>query len=386
MSASVLEQLTLGYRLLWNRRRDIAAVELHAEPLPETGGIDARHLLATLAELWPTRAPQLLLRVSHPLLLLDLLAHGRADGPWLVLPPEVLADAVLRPRAQQAQARGLPLVWPGRPPADVTPLAKRPGVYLTDEAQAALSPGQIVLGNGHRAQADTALDQHAAWAVAGWPVEDVLHSLPAQARQPDRTAISRVVRSIDDDADLDRIETLLSADPLLAYRFLQHVNTAAPQLRGEIDTLQRGLQVWGLKHVQAWLLGQLSQAANEPDLQPVRLGMVVRARLLEHLLDAGDEEDLRREVQLCGLFSQLDRLLGEPLAAVLQRLPLSQRILQALLEHSGPYHPALQLARALELADTRATRLLCESYGYTPEDVNRALLRTLGGTGPANGG
>lgn len=377
MSASVLDQLTLGYRFLWNSRREIAAIELHADPLPEARGIDARHLLATLAEVWPTRAPQLLLRVGHPLLLLDLLAHGRADGPWLMLPPEVHNDAVQRPRALQAQARGLPLVWPGRLPAETQALTTRPGVYLSDEAQAALAPGQIVLGSGHRAQADAALDRHAAWAVAGWPVEDVLHSLSAQARQPDRTAISRVVRAIDDDADLDRIETLLSADPLLAYRFLQHVNTAAPQLRGQIDTLQRGLQVWGLQHVQAWLLGQLPQAASEPDLQPVRLGMVARTRLLEHLLDAGDEEDLRREVQLCGLFSQLDRLLGEPLAEVLQRLPLSQRILQALLEQSGPYHPALQLARALELADTRATRLLCESYGYTPEDVNRALLHAL---------
>lgn len=377
MSDSVLDQLTLGYRLLWNHRREIAAVELHADPLPEARGIDARHLLATLAELWPTRAPQLLLRVGRPLLLLDLLAHGRADGPWLVLPPEVHSDAVLRPRALQAQARGLPLVWSGRLPAETAPIATRPGAYLADETQASLAPGQIVLGSGHRAQTDAALDQHAAWAVAGWPVEDVLHSLSAQARHPDRTVISRVVRAIDDDADLDRIETLLSADPLLAYRFLLHVNTAAPQRRGAIDTLQQGLQVWGLKHVQAWLLGQLPQAGNEPDLQPVRLGMVARARLLEHLLDAGDEEDLRREVQLCGLFSQLDSLLGEPLAAVLQRLPLSQRILQALLEHSGPYHPALQLARSLELADTRATRLLCESYGYTPEDVNRALLHAL---------
>jgi len=377
MSDSVLDQLTLGYRFLWNPRREIAAVELHAAPLPEAQGIDARHLLGVLAELWPARAPRLLLRVGHPLLLLDLLAHGRADGPWLLLPPEAQGDAVLRPRALQAQARGLPLVWPDRLPAEAAPVTTRPGVYLTDEAQAALGPGQIVLGSGHRAQTTAALDQHGAWAVAGWPVEDVLHSLPAQARQPDRTVISRVVRAIDDDADLDRIEILLSADPLLAYRFLQHVNTAAPQLRGNIDTLQRGLQVWGLRHVQAWLLGQLPQAGNEPDLQPVRLGMVARARLLEHLLDAGDEEDLRREVQLCGLFSQLDRLLGEPLAEALQRLPLSQRILQALLEHSGPYHPALQLARALELADTRATRLLCDSYGYTAEDVNRALLHAL---------
>ncbi len=376
MSASVLDQLTLGYRLLWSRRREIAAVELHLDPLTQAGSIDARHLLATLAELWPTRAPQLLLRARHPLLLLDLLAQGRADAPWLVLPAEVLTDAVLRPRAQQAQARGLPLLWPGVPAEGALPGA-RPGLYLSDDAPAAPSAGQVVLSAGRRAHGDAALDQHAAWALAGWPVEDVLHSLSAQARQPDRTAISRVVRAIDDDADLDRIEALLCADPVLAYRFLQHVNTTAPKLRGEIDTLQRGLQVWGLRHVQAWLLAQLPQAASEPDLQPVRLGMVTRARLLEHLLDAGDEEDLRSEVRLCGLFSQLDRLLGEPLAEVLQRLPLSQRILQALLEQSGPYHPALQLARVLESADTRATRQLSESYGYTPEDVNRALLRTL---------
>ncbi len=376
MSDSVLDQLTLGYRLLWNRQREIAAVELHIAPLTPAGGIDARHLLATLAELWPTRAPQLLLRARHPLLLLDLLAQASADGPWLALPPEVQTDAVLRPRALQAQARGLPLLWPGLPAEGTLP-GGRPALYLSDDAPAVPSAGQIVLSTGRRAQGDAALDQHAAWALAGWPIEDVLDSLPTQARQPDRTTISRVVSAIDKDADLDRIETLLCADPVLAYRFLQHVNTTAPKLRGEIDTLQRGLQVWGLRHVQAWLLAQLPQAASEPDLLPVRLGMVTRARLLEHLLDAGDEEDLRSEVRLCGLFSQVDRLLGEPLATVLERLPLSQRILQALLEHSGPYHPALQLARVLEGADTRATRQLSESYGYTPEDVNRALLRTL---------
>jgi hypothetical protein len=378
MSASVLDQLTLGYRFLWNRRREAAAIELHVEPLPDASGVDARHLLSVLAELWPARAARMLLCVSHPALLLDLLVHGRPDGPWLALPPATLTDAVLRPRAQQAQARGLPLVWSGRT-VEAMAITGRPGMYLSDNPHAGgtPSPGQIVQNSGRRAQADAALDQHAAWAVAGWPVEDVLDSLSSQTRCPARVVISRVVRAIDDDVSMERLETLLCADPLLAYRFLLHVNTTAPQLRGEIDTVQRGLQVWGLKHVQAWLLDQLPQAVDAPDLQPVRHGMVTRARLLEHLLDAGDEQELRREVHLCGLFSQLDGLLGEPLAAVLQRLPLSQRILQALLEHAGPYHPALQLAHALESTDTRATRLLAESYGYTPEDVNRALLRTL---------
>jgi EAL and modified HD-GYP domain-containing signal transduction protein len=378
MSASVLDHLTLGYRLLWNRRRELAGVELQVDALPVATGVDARHLLPLLGELWPARAPQLLLNVRHPALLLDLLVHGRGDSPWIVLGPEISGDPVLRPRAQQAQARGLPLVWPGRLDA-AAPSQGRPGLYLLDEHQSAdvLPPGQILQRPASRAQAVTALDQREAWAVAGWPVQDTLQALPGAAAQPDRTIISRVVRAIDQDASWDRLEALLNTDPVLSYRFLQHVNTTAPRLRGEIDTLARGLQVWGLRHVQAWLLEQLARAGGEADLQPVRLGMVLRARLVEQLLDPGDEEDLRREVYLCGLYTQLDRLLGEPLATALPRLPLSQRILQALLEHSGPYHPALQLARTLEACDARSTRQFCESYGYAQGDVNRALLRSL---------
>ena len=380
MSASVLDQLTLAYRLLWNRRREVAGVELRVDPLPAASGFDARHLLSTLAELWPSRAPRLLLTVHHPALLLDLLAHGRSDGPWITLPSEALADPVLRPRAQQAQARGLPLVWPGRLDAGA-PTQGRPGLYRLDAGQSAdlLPPGQILLLPESRAQAVTALDAREAWAVAGWPVADTLQSLQAAAALPDRTAISRVVRAIDADASGDKLEALLCAEPVLCYRFLQHVNTSIARQRGEIDTVQRGLQVWGLKHVQAWLLDQMIQASGEADLQPVRTSMAICARLVEHLLDPGDEEDLRREVYLCGLYSQLDRLLGEQLATLLGRLPLSQRILQALLEQDGPYLPALQLAHALEAGDTRSTRALSESYGYGPEDLNRALLRTLAG-------
>lgn len=378
MTASVLAPLTLGYRLLWNRRRDVAGIELRIDVAPGTAGVDARHLLATLAELWPTRAPQLLLSVQHPLLLLDLLVHARGEGPWLVITPEAAADPVLRPRALQAQARGLPLVWPGRLDA-APPPPGRPACYhlARQDPIGLLPPGQILLSPETHAQAAAALDQREAWAVSGWPVPATLEALAAAARRPDRTAISRVVRAIDADASWDRLEALLCTDPVLCYRFLQHVNATAGRQRGEIDTVQRGLQVWGLKNVQAWLLDQLTQASGEADLQPVRTGMAVRARLVEHLLDPGDEEDLRSEVYLCGLYAQLDRLLGEPLATLLERLPLSQRILQSLLEGTGPYLPALQLAHVIEAGDARGTRTLSESYGYAPEDVNRAVLRTL---------
>lgn len=402
MSASVLDQLTLGYRFLWNRQRKPAAVELFIEARPGATGVDARHLISTLTELWPARAPRLLLSIRNRALLHDMLVHGRADGPWVGVPHDLLADNMLLLRAQQARVRGLPLVWqggPGQLPEPELATGFERAMYSLDEAQALhalralrarlqhtpgaedpgspLPAGQILQAPASRVLAGWALDQQDAWAVAGWPIDEILANLKGRPPGPARAAITLLLRAIDRDASLDRIEDLFGAEPVLAYRFLCHVNSPALKLRSSIDSLRHGLMVLGLSNVQMWLQAQLAQASDAIDLQPVLTQLVTRAHLFEHLLDPGEEEELRREVYLCGLLSQIDLLLGEPLAQALGRLPLSERVLQALLEHDGPYHPTLELARALESTDTRAIHQLCDDHDFAPQDVNRALLRTL---------
>ena len=44
---------------------------------------------------------------------------------------------------------------------------------------------------------------------------------------------------------------------------------------------------------------------------------------MEHLSKPGLQNELRSEVYLCGLLSQLDELLREPLGTILHRIPLS---------------------------------------------------------------
>src|SRR5690606_34503987 len=152
-------------------------------------------------------------------------------------------------------------------------------------------------------------------------------------------AIMQLMQQVDADAALDLLEHTLADEPLLAYRFLRYTNSAALGLRTGVESLRHGLMLLGLSRFKAWLLEQLPQAVDEPDLDPVRLGMVIRARLMENLLDAGDENSLRREVFLTGVLSQIDGLLGEPLRDALQRLPLSDRVGGAILGGSGPYAP-----------------------------------------------
>ena len=87
------------------------------------------------------------------------------------------------------------------------------------------------------------------------------------------------------------------------------------------------------------------------------------------------ENELRREIYLCALLSQMDELLREPLGTILRRIPLSERIYDATVLHTGPYAPSLQMACALENDDASVIRRLCEEHEMDLEEVNRALLR-----------
>ncbi len=418
MAPSVLGSLTLGYQLLWNQLRQLAGVQLFIEA--DTGGsaatVDARHLLDALRDAWSEQSPPLLLSVNSPTLLADLLAHAPVDAPWIEVDERLLVqDPALAQRVHQAHQRGLALVWRGdcggRPSAALRACFVKSMITLSaDEALTGLrvslhqhnSAGGVSASTKHalaalrspvekdqiyeavasKALIEHCLDEQSAWGVAGWPTEDVLHSYRQQLIQPSHRAIVRLVEAIDGDESMEAIENILSEEPVLVYRFLRYANSAALGLRTSIESIRHGLMVLGYSLLRKWLLEQLPHATSDLNLQPIRTMMMVRARLMEHLLNAGDGDDLRREVYLCGLLSQMDMLLGEPLNTALQRILVPERIISAILSNTGPYSPYLEIAMALESAPTQRTRTLYDAHKVEAVDVNRALLRTLSSARP----
>jgi c-di-GMP phosphodiesterase len=347
--------------------------------------VDARHLLTVLAEWWPQGAPRLVLHVRHRALLLDLLIHAPAGSPWLTYPDLHVGDTLLVSHAVQARQRGLHILWPaGHVPAlqpgphpDVD--GSSPFAYVVHNAADLMSlpAGQLLQEPLNLHEAGQALDAMGAWAVSGWPDDDALLQHPGAARSADDAAVRHALAAISADAALERIEEALNADATLCWLYLQEANAHGGRERGTIDTVARGLQLCGLGHAERWLRSLGDQRDATADFSPLRHRQVLQARLVTQLLNPGDEEDLRREVYLCGLFARLDRMQGAPLVELLQSVPLSQRIVLSLLTEEGPYRPALALAQAMDGRDPRRVQALCESYGYASLDVNRALLRAL---------
>lgn len=402
MVQSVLGSLVLAYRPLWGRARTLAGIELSVQS-DALAPVDTPHLLRTLAELWSASSPPLLLAPRNRQMLCDMLEHAPRGTPWIAVPGAWLEDSAIHARVRAAHQRGLRLVWRGElaqlpepgiaacfansllslSPLDAAAALQarapaRPGAAPAEAPGASpLIDGQLYDNLPSRALVALCLDGHNAPAVAGWPVDDVLYQLRHHLAQPSRAVVQRLMKAIDADESLENFEDILSEDPVLAYRFMVYTNSAALGLRTGIDSLRRGFVMMGYGSLQRWLSGQLPNASTEPDLEPVRLAAVLRAQLTEHLLEAGIQNELRREVYLCGLFFGLGDLLGEPLGNALHRVPLSERIYDAAVLRTGPYAPALDMALALEGGDCAAIQELCETYEMEREDVNRALLRVL---------
>lgn len=402
MVQSVLGRLILGYRPLWSRARKLAGIQLYVHS-DASAMVDTAHLLRTLQELWTASSPPVLLSPQNHQLLCDMLDNAPRGAPWIEVRDRWLSDSTLFARVKAAHQRGLKLVWRGElgrlPEPEVAQCFDNSLLSLRPEdAVAALKPppvraggspaqppraanpllaGQMYENIESRALMEQCLDHGGALALAGWPAEDVLYSLRHQPQQPSHAVIFRLMKAIDAEQSLETFEDILGQDPILAYRFMVYTNSAALGLRTGIDSLRRGLVMMGYGSIGRWLSDQLPHASNDPNMQPVRESMVMRARLMAQLLDAGIENDLRREIYLCGLLSQLDELLGEPLGAILRRLPLSERIYDATVLRTGPYAGGLQMATALETDDASAIRHLCETHEMDLEEVNRALLRVL---------
>ena len=392
-----LNALVMGYRPLWSSDRLLSGVQLFLHDSPDEP-VDVAHLLRILRETWSPTAPRLLLSPQSSTLLKNLLTHIEDCAFWaLEVRGEWLDwDASLLAYVQSAARRNVRLIWRGKrdalPDTEVANLFASGLLsihpqdaleFLRTPAQpevcAFLLERQMYEDLHSQTMLRCCFERYQASAVVGWPDEDVLFNLRgAKALQPSHEHVLRLMKAVDADQPLDTFEEILSEDPLLAYRLMLFANSAALGARHPIDSLRRALVLMGYGPLQKWLGNLLVHACEEPDLQPVRQGMVHRAQLTSLLLDAGVSQELRSEVYLCGLFSRLDDILDEPLEDCLARLPLSERIPDAALRQEGPYTSSLEMAIALENENgAEAVRDLCKQYGMSLETVNRTLLRLM---------
>ena len=91
----------------------------------------------------------------------------------------------------------------------------------------------------------------------------------------------------------------------------------------------------------------------------------------------GNDEQMRNEAFICGVFSLLDRMMRQPFAELLNSVPVPDSVRQALVDSVGPYQPFLELVRAVENESLFDIRDSAERLFMGVGEINRAVLRAL---------
>jgi EAL and modified HD-GYP domain-containing signal transduction protein len=384
----VLGQVVLGYSPMVDRHRAITAARLTVFPSRPDAPPDAAALLEAVAEVWPADSGRVSLNVASEAALQDLVRVKTAPNVMVEIPAFMACDVANSDALRAMHAHGSTLLIKGRPlsplPREVLPCFAYSIIDLADERRdGSPPPGGVTrtiphIQSGVRTLAEMEQAfQRGAIAVLGWPIDDVAASNNGKSGpRPELQFIVELINRVDREEPADRLEAVLKTDPTLAFRLMRYINSPAFGLSVEINSFRHAIMVLGYNRLKRWLALLLASASKDPNVKPVMYAAVRRGLLMEEL-GRQASSDQRSEMFICGVFSLLDRLMGQPLAELMRSIPVPDAVRAALVEQSGPYHAQLELVRAVEAESVFDIRSAADATMLGLPEVNRAVLRAL---------
>jgi EAL and modified HD-GYP domain-containing signal transduction protein len=383
----VLDHVVLGASSLFDVKRAPVAAHMTVFPQRPDATIDAAGLLQVIDVIAPPEAGPLMLSVANEASLRALLAAPTAPHLMIEVPGFMLSDPGLAILLEERVATGLSLVLGGRVPDSAPqglwslfravtidrahirdPLPRGAGGkpllrYFVGADGPAMSAGALKAGFS---------------AVVGWAVGDApgaeTKSKPIPAGV---TTVVDLMQRVDRQEPAEKLEVVVRNDPTLAFRLMRYLNSPGFGLSVEISSFRHALMILGYQRLKRWLALLVTSAIDDPDMKPLMQLAVRRGLLMEEMARPGGDDALRNELFICGVFSTLDRMIGQPFEQLLKTIPVQESVAQALVHGSGPCAPFLALACAVETESAYDIREAAEALMLSVGDVNRALAKSL---------
>ncbi len=390
---TILGQVALGYSPFIDRSRSVSATRLTVFPLRPDATLDVAQLLHAVGSVWPADGAKASLNVLSESLLQDLL-HARPSPNLMVeVPAFMAADEANVMALKNLNACGTTLLIKGRPlrelPRDVLPCFTYSIIDLADDRRVnevgATAPVGVTRNIPHvQAGVRTVAElegsfQRGAAAVLGWPIDDVVNESQSKNKGPvaDLQVIVELIQRVDKQEPIEKLEATLKRDPSLAFKLMRYINSPAFGLRVEINSFRHALMMLGYQRLKRWLALLLATAGKDANMKPVMFAAVRRGLLMEELVRSSDDDEMRNEMFICGVFSLLDRMFKQPFSELLKTIPVPERVYQALVDGTGPYQPYVSLVQAVENESLYDFREAADALFMSVSEINRCVLSAL---------
>lgn len=180
-----------------------------------------------------------------------------------------------------------------------------------------------------------------------------------------------LIRRVNDpDVDFEELQRIVTQDVALSYRFMRYVNSAYIGIPREITSIKEALVIMGLEKVRRWttVLAAAAVTPSQPDLLGTAL---IRAHMCATLASRQGADT--NAAYTVGLLSVIDVLLDQPMHSILEQLPLSPEVNEALGRQEGALGAALSTVIDYEQGVV-ADPLLGAAFAAGVRDAAEALV------------
>jgi len=177
--------------------------------------------------------------------------------------------------------------------------------------------------------------------------------------------------------DIEELADAIKLEASLIYRLLRFLNSPVFGLRTTVGSIAHALSLLGENGIRKWIsLSSLAVMGEDksPELVTVPL---VRARFCELIAAITNLRARAHELFLMGLLSGMDAILETPMTAILDGMPVSQEIREALLHKGGKFRDVYEIVSNYE---TGTWEPMLEAVGRTrvsEEVVPELFLKSL---------
>jgi EAL and modified HD-GYP domain-containing signal transduction protein len=164
--------------------------------------------------------------------------------------------------------------------------------------------------------------------------------------------VQMVQRLSQPEPDFKALAAIVERDVELSYKLLRIANSAYYRsAMPPVSSIRQALAQLGVTELRRWTHLLLVKGLMSPENTELIKASLIRARMLSLCAEDKSRGIDEQEAFITGLFSSIDRLLNEPMAKVLARLPLTDTVKGALLGEPGALRDTLDAVLAFEHAD-----------------------------------
>ena len=170
-----------------------------------------------------------------------------------------------------------------------------------------------------------------------------------------------IIEVTKEEPNLAELESIVSRDAALTYSLLKLANSAYFATRRRTASIHQALVTVGLNQLKQWvyLLSFESTQDMNPGSEEVLKLSFLRANFAARLVNYLRPIPINKsEAYMMGMFSALEYIVDATLEEILQEIPISDVVKDAMIKHEGKAGKLFDLVLSYERADWKATKTL----------------------------